>query len=193
MSRQPSPRQRMVDSAVVLMQERGVEATSFSDVIEHSGAPRGSIYHHFPRGKAQLIEEATRQAGDFVARGAEHALAGGDPLAGLDAAERWWSQVVLDSDYARGCPIAAATISSDAIPAAREVAAEVFRSWQVPFEESFRRNGLPRKRARSLAALVIAAIEGAVLLCRAEQSVEPLTQVVAELRATIRAALKEAA
>ena len=42
------PRERMIQSALVLMGEHGVEATSFSQVIERSGAPRGSIYHHFP-------------------------------------------------------------------------------------------------------------------------------------------------
>src|SRR3954464_6044166 len=61
------PRERMIQSALVLMGEHGVEGTSFSQVIEHSGAPRGSIYHHFPGGKAQLVEEATRYAGDAVA------------------------------------------------------------------------------------------------------------------------------
>src|SRR5256886_15404708 len=60
------PRERMIQSALVLMGEQGVEATSFSQVIEHSGAPRGSIYHHFPGGKEQLIEEATRYAGEAV-------------------------------------------------------------------------------------------------------------------------------
>ena len=53
-------RQRMIVSAALLIREHGVEATSFSAVLAHSGAPRGSIYHHFPGGKAQLVEEATR-------------------------------------------------------------------------------------------------------------------------------------
>ena len=59
----------MIETAAVVMRERGVEATSFSEVLARSGAPRGSIYHHFPGGKAQLIEEATRYAGDFTAAG----------------------------------------------------------------------------------------------------------------------------
>ena len=65
----PAPaRERMIESAAALFSERGVDATAFSDVLEHSGAPRGSIYHHFPDGKAQLAEEATRYAGEFIAR-----------------------------------------------------------------------------------------------------------------------------
>ena len=71
----------MIVSAALLIRERGVEATSFSDVIDHSGAPRGSIYHNFPGGKAQLVEEATRYAGDFTAAGLVAALGSDDPVA----------------------------------------------------------------------------------------------------------------
>ena len=70
-----SSRQRMIETAAVVMRERGVEATSFSEVLARSGAPRGSIYHHFPGGKAQLIEEATRYGGEFTAAGLTAALA----------------------------------------------------------------------------------------------------------------------
>ena len=51
-------RANMVRSAASLISEHGVNATSFSDVLADSGAPRGSIYHHFPDGKKQLTEEA---------------------------------------------------------------------------------------------------------------------------------------
>jgi AcrR family transcriptional regulator len=51
-------RTRMVRAAATLIGARGVSATSFADVLEASGAPRGSIYHHFPGGKRQLVAEA---------------------------------------------------------------------------------------------------------------------------------------
>ena len=53
-----SVRERMVDSAVVLLAKRGFQGASFSEVLAHSKAPRGSIYHHFPDGKEQLIAAA---------------------------------------------------------------------------------------------------------------------------------------
>ena len=51
-------RASMVRSAASLIGSRGVSATSFSDVLADSGAPRGSIYHHFPDGKKQLAQDA---------------------------------------------------------------------------------------------------------------------------------------
>jgi TetR/AcrR family transcriptional repressor of lmrAB and yxaGH operons len=59
-------RERMVRSAASLISSKGVSATSFSDVLEGSGAPRGSIYHHFPGGKEQLATEAVRSTSDRV-------------------------------------------------------------------------------------------------------------------------------
>src|SRR5918995_78876 len=78
--RHMAARDRMIESAAVLFRERGVHGTSFSDVLEHSGAPRGSIYHHFPGGKTELAAEAVRWAGDVIVAGTVAALADPDPL-----------------------------------------------------------------------------------------------------------------
>src|SRR3954469_14221894 len=99
-----SPRDRMVQSAALLMREHGVENTSFSEVLAHSGAPRGSIYHHFPGGKAQLVEEATRFTGDFLAAGLRAALESEDPIAGLETTANLWRGMLRASDCAAGCP-----------------------------------------------------------------------------------------
>src|SRR3954451_2568679 len=89
-----TPRERMVRSAAVLMREHGVEAMSFSQVVEHSGAPRGSIYHYFPGGKAQLVEEATKWAGEFVRTRNGRAIEADGPLAALASVEQFWRQVL---------------------------------------------------------------------------------------------------
>ena len=102
-------RDQMIRSAATLIRERGVEGTSFSDVLAHSGAPRGSIYHHFPRGKAQLVEEATRYAGEVVAKGLARALDGDDPAAALRAFVATWEAVLRGSDFDAGCSVVAAT------------------------------------------------------------------------------------
>ena len=62
-----TPRERMVVSAALLIRERGAHATAISDVLEHSGAPRGSAYHYFPGGRTQLLCEAVDYAGEHVA------------------------------------------------------------------------------------------------------------------------------
>ena len=59
-------RQEMVSGAISLLAEKGVQGTSFAVVTEATNTPRGSIYHHFPGGKNELIEEAVASLGSVV-------------------------------------------------------------------------------------------------------------------------------
>src|SRR5919198_642303 len=166
----PSPRQRMIESAMALVAEHGVDGTSFSQVIEHSGAPRGSIYHHFPGGKAQLMEEATRYGGDLIAAGLRAALEQEDPIAAIDSVVNFWRGVLRQTNFAVGCPVVAATVEGDRTPDARAAAAETFNRWEQLHIQILERAGVPTDRARSVATMLVAAVEGAVILSRAEGS-----------------------
>jgi AcrR family transcriptional regulator len=179
----------MITSAALLMRERGVEATSFSEVVAHSGAPRGSIYHHFPGGKAQLIEEATRYAGAFTAEGLTKALETDDPVAAIRAFTAMWMRILDRSDYTAGCPVVAATLEGDRTARARAAAADAFGRWEKLIAEALSPHLSDPKRARSLATIVIASIEGAVVLSRAQRSSEPLRRVARELEQLLTTAI----
>jgi AcrR family transcriptional regulator len=182
----------MIRSALVLMGEQGVEATSFSQVIEHSGAPRGSIYHHFPGGKAQLVEEATRYAGERISKLLARAVGeNDDPLASLDALSNFWATVLENSDFGAGCPVLAATLDGDR-SSARAAAGEVFALWESRWAARLQRAGVRSERAASLASIAISAVEGAVILSRAQHSRAPLDHAIAELHKLFDGALREA-
>jgi TetR/AcrR family transcriptional repressor of lmrAB and yxaGH operons len=187
MAQKPHPRERMIESAVALFRERGVEGTSFSDVLERSGAPRGSLYHWFPDGKAQLAEEATRYAGEVIAAGLAAALAEKDPVAAIEGFARMYRALLRDSDFAAGCPIVSASLEGDRSPAARDAAGAAFARWQELLADALERRGLQRERAASVATLAIAAIEGGIVLARAQRSAEPLERVADELETLIAA------
>jgi TetR/AcrR family transcriptional repressor of lmrAB and yxaGH operons len=192
MPRRSDARQKMIESAAVLFRERGVQGTSFSDVLAHSGAPRGSIYHHFSGGKTQLAEETTRWAGEFIVAGTVAALAEGDPVAALDGFRRWWTTVLRSSDYQAGCVIVAATLEGEREPTVRDAAAEAFRSWEAVLTGALRERGVATPRARSVATLLIAAIEGAVVLSRAQRTTKPLERVTRELQGLVAGVLDQA-
>lgn len=186
-------RERMVRSAAYLFRERGYSGTGFRDVIAHSGAPRGSIYHHFPGGKVQLAEEAVGYAGQFLNAGIEAAVEGGDPAAAVDAFVGWWRTVLVKSQFRAGCPVVAVTVEShDDAPQLAAAAAAAFARWQDTLATGLSNAGVPDERAGRLAVLIVAAVEGATILCRARRDLQPLDDVVKELKEMTRAALQPA-
>lgn len=177
-------RARMVRSAAYLFREHGYSGTAFSDVIAHSGAPRGSIYHHFPRGKAQLAEEAVRYAGDYLSAGVRAATRDDDPLAAVRSFLAWWRRVLVESDFTAGCPVVAVTVESRLTDAA----ADAFGRWRDALTAGLVSAGATPRRAARLGTLIVAAVEGATIMCRARRSLAPLDDVVGELEDLVTAA-----
>ncbi|MDP9243789.1 MAG: TetR/AcrR family transcriptional regulator [Chloroflexota bacterium] len=175
---------RMVAGAADLLARRGLQATSFSEILERSGAPRGSVYHHFPGGKDQLIAAAMDLAGD-------RAIDLLNRKAGAPAEEvaAWflhiWREVLVRSNFDAGCAVLAVTVAADS-PKLRDHAAGVFRSWRHRLAELLEQGGLEPRDAARYAAALIATSEGAVALSRAEQSVEPFDLVAEQLLEQLR-------
>src|SRR5437588_11793355 len=187
------PRQRMVESAAVLMREKGVEGTSFSDVVDASGAPRGSIYHYFPRGKAQLVEEATRYGTDFVVAGLAASLEDANVAASVRKFGMFYAEILRDSDFTAGCPVLAAALEGERSPAARDAAGQGFRQWEEMLSEGLRHEGLKTEDAAPLATLIVSSLEGAVALSRAQRTTRPLEAVIDQIETLIDAATGRAA
>ncbi|NEE07375.1 TetR/AcrR family transcriptional regulator [Streptomyces sp. SID7499] len=172
----------MVLSAAELLREYGAAATSIDRVLAHSGAPRGSVYHHFPGGRAQLIDEAVALAGDFIAGLIDAATRAGDPVKAVDAFFELWRDRLVQSDFRAGCPIVAVAVeTNDDAPHLARSAAAVFARWQEALAALFEQHGLPEQRGKRLAAFIVAAVEGSVIMCRAERSTAALEAAAAEI------------
>jgi TetR/AcrR family transcriptional repressor of lmrAB and yxaGH operons len=181
-------KQAMIERTAVLLAKKGLQGASFSEILEASGAPRGSLYHHFPGGKDELVLAALEHA-------ANQALGVLDRLAGKPAREvaegflSLWRSVLARSDFSAGCAIVAVTVAAESEDL-RARAAEILRSWREKLVTLFVASGIPKKKARGLAASLVAACEGGVILARAERSFEPFDLVAAEQLAMIEAAAK---
>ncbi|MBS1694926.1 MAG: TetR/AcrR family transcriptional regulator [Actinobacteria bacterium] len=189
-----SPRERMVVSAALLIRERGAHPTAIADVLEHSGAPRGSAYHYFPGGRSQLLCEAIDYAGEYVARriaGADTGLDALDELVGTYRAQ------LLDSDFRAGCPVVAVSVEGGEPGASADVdpviarAAAAFARWHDLIAAHLVADGVVQDRAAELATLITAALEGAIIVARAARDVTPLDQVHRQLRALLQATAPE--
>jgi AcrR family transcriptional regulator len=171
----------MVRSAAALISARGLSATSLADVLADSGAPRGSIYHHFPQGKGQLAQDAVRWTGERVLAH-QAALAGPRPEDVLERFIGMWRAVVTGSEAAAGCVVAGVAVDTGAEQQRLlEAVRDTFRAWVSLLAAQLEARGVPADRAGSVARATLAGMEGALILCRAEGDVGPLDTVAAEL------------
>ncbi|AZG46152.1 putative HTH-type transcriptional regulator [Gordonia insulae] len=181
------PRERMVVHAADLIGRDGVAATSIGDVIAASSAPRGSIYHHFPGGKTQLMTEAVRYAGDFIS-GRISRESSATPAEAVAEIGDVWRRMLVNTDYEFGCPVLAGGLARRSEPEVADEAQQIFIRWTRLISARLVHEGVDAERADTLAHLAIASIEGAVGLCQTQRSVEPLDRVIAELSRMCEAA-----
>jgi AcrR family transcriptional regulator len=198
-----STRANMVAGAADLISRRGVNATSMREVVRHTGTPRGSISHHFPRGKLQLVEDAIVFAGSQVSGPLRHLTENRGVQDGLRAFIALWRQTLEKTKFQAGCPVLAVAVEqyvNDAEgapdPASQRVLLDlangIFADWREIMDSGLRREGVTPARARRLAALIVASVEGTVAMCRAARSAQSLDDVRQELEQILAGALRKA-
>jgi len=175
-------RRKMIESAVTLLAMRGLQGTAFSDVLERSGAPRGSIYHHFPGGEDQLVEAAIAASGRRTVQILD-AVEGASPIVITTYFLDLWRDVLARSKLRAGCAVLAVTVATDSTDLLDHAAA-IFRAWHARLTELYVAAGVDPTTASSFAMTLIAASEGAVVLSRAQRDMAPFEQVAAHLIAT---------
>jgi AcrR family transcriptional regulator len=180
----------MVAGAADMIRRRGLRGTSVRELAEHSGAPLGSTYHYFPGGKEQLATEAVQFAGDAVSQLLREQLEAG-PVAGMKAFLALWRRAITSSEFRAGCPVLAVTIEEpdDEAGAPLEAAARAFATWETLLADAMRQHGAAREDASRLATLMVASVEGAVAMCRARRSTQPLDQIAPQLETLVAAAI----
>ncbi len=172
-------REAMIKAAWMLIAERGLEGMSTREVLARTGAPRGSVYHHFPRGRAELIELAVDHSLQWMQDqiDAIHARTPQDVVSGyIDI----WRRVVEGTDFRAGCTMAGVTTGGHD-PAILDRAEAAFNATGEALAARLEQVGVAPAEAAQRAALLVIASEGAVILARARRNSEPLALVAAQL------------
>jgi TetR/AcrR family transcriptional repressor of lmrAB and yxaGH operons len=172
----------MVAAAAESLRRNGLAGTSFTEVLADSGAARGAIYHHFPGGKTELVEDAVALTGARVTE-ALAALPLVDSEAEIiDAFLELVRPVVVESAAGAGCAVAAVVNESRPGDSLQVGSREVLDGWRATLAAHLRRAGASRQRADQVATLLLATLEGAHVLCRAAGDIEPFDRAAAALR-----------
>ncbi|MFW0790012.1 TetR/AcrR family transcriptional regulator [Gordonia sp. CPCC 205333] len=170
-------RDKLVSTTIDLMRRQGVAGTGVAAIVENSAISRRSVYVNFPEGKSALVAEATRVAG--AALGAEVARFNEfpTPAAAIESFVVAWKRLIAGADFKAGCPIVAAALGRSEAPLAADIAGDVFTDWHQTLAAGLQRHRIRPEQAESLAIIIIAAIEGAVITSLATRSLEPLDAV----------------
>jgi AcrR family transcriptional regulator len=184
MAKRGVSRARMLDTAADLLHRQGYASTGLNQILEESGAPKGSLYFHFPGGKEELFAEALEQASRGLTEMLERVLAAAPSAQhALDMIIAYFSDQLERSKFTKGCPIATVALEQAATSDALQcVCSATYTHWLSLITARLIQDGLSPDRADALAHIVLSSIEGALLLSRAHRSTSALARVGAELK-----------
>jgi TetR/AcrR family transcriptional repressor of lmrAB and yxaGH operons len=188
-ARQSDTQARMVEAGEQLLGERGFGNVTMIDVVDKAGAPRGSIYYHFPGGKEDLATRVVVKVGEEVVQLVDWvAMKTDGPEAFLHLLIERHRTRLEKSDFALGCPLMGIMVNaSTQSEPLRAAAAEAFSGWITAVAQGLTSKGVQPAVARRAAATFVAGVEGAILVSRTTRSVAPfslLTGVIPGLLAS---------
>jgi TetR/AcrR family transcriptional repressor of lmrAB and yxaGH operons len=172
----PGSRERMIEAAIALMRRSGLSGAGINEIVRHSGAPKGSVYHFFPQGKRQIVAESLAVYSQRVLAAMAASLAGGRTPGGkVQALFRAFAQRLEQGEFRASC--AAGTVCldlDDDLEVVRLAVESAFDDWAALIAAHL--GFADARRARSFAGLVLTAIEGAYIRGRAERSSRPFRE-----------------
>ena len=168
----------MVQSAAMLMRERGIHGVGLREIVAHSGGPRGSLARFFPGGKTQLMTEAIdvviAELSDDVGQALTKAETFPDAIGVIVTP---WRRLLVDHDFALGCPLAATIVDAADNADLRVHVSDLLAQWQATVAAVYVKFGDPPAVADDHSTVLLAALEGALILARARRNTEPLDTV----------------
>lgn len=183
---------KLIETMSHLLQTQGFHATGVNQILAESGTVKSSLYYYFPGGKSQLAVAALEATRENYVQLIQGVLAAEDsPARALDMVIVFLAQSLESSNYQLGCPVTTVALemaaTDDAIQSASR---DFFQALVDVFIGRLVAGGLPMSEAESLAGVILAAVEGALMLSQTRRDVTPLRQVADYFRTALQARLE---
>jgi TetR/AcrR family transcriptional regulator, lmrAB and yxaGH operons repressor len=176
-------RDQLIETMCSLLEAQGYHGTGLNQILRESGAPRGSLYYYFPEGKEELAAEAITRTGTHMAAHVRAELgASTDVAAALTRFVLRIAAHIEGSGFCKGGPLTAVAMETAASSERLNLACrDAFIQLEAAFADGLSAGGVAPERAASLATVIVAAIEGGIILSRTYHCGGPLRRVAAEL------------
>jgi len=181
MTKGEQTRKKIVAAAAPIFNQRGYEGSSLNHLMEATGLKKGGIYRHF-----SSKEELAAEAFDYTWEAAWSArlLHLDEKANGIEKLKQLIANFVeYRSPVAGGCPILNTAIDADdGNPVLRARVVKALRSWvtrlQSIVKQAARRGETrPGVDSKTVATLIVASLEGALMISRLERNDDALRRV----------------
>jgi TetR/AcrR family transcriptional regulator, transcriptional repressor for nem operon len=178
MTKGEQTRQKIVAAAAPIFNQRGYEGSSLAYLMASTGLKKGGIYRHF-----SSKEELAAEAFDYTWEAARHARLSqiDESAAGIQKLKQLIANFIDHKPpVAGGCPLLNTAIDADdGNSVLRDRALKALRSWvallkEVVTQAAERGEIRPGVEPETVATLIIATLEGALMMSRLERSEDPL-------------------
>jgi TetR/AcrR family transcriptional regulator, lmrAB and yxaGH operons repressor len=177
-------RERLIRTTGRLLRKRGYAATGLNQIMAEADAPKGSMYFHFPGGKEELAAEAVDKFAGAIAKQLRAGLEQRATVA--EAVIGFFDDYIAymeRTEFGDGCAVATVALDEASTHELLGAAADrAFRSWVDLLADALVAEGHDHDSAHRVASLVIAAIEGAIVMSKGRHSTEPLSSARDALR-----------
>ncbi|HJV44560.1 MAG TPA: TetR/AcrR family transcriptional regulator [Bacillota bacterium] len=189
MSEKVNTREIILQTASRLFQLQGYHATGLNQIIKESGSPKGSLYYHFPQGKEELAIEAVNYTSEMIQLNIRKILSKiNDPVDAIQTMIQDLASQFSSFESIQGIPIGLIAVETSLVNEnIRKACEDAFDDWQNLVGEKLIENGFSIARAKQLAGVTIAMIEGALILSLTKKSNKPLLDISEQIPLLIQA------
>ena len=186
MTKGEQTRRKIVEAAAPIFNQHGYEGSALNDLMQATGLKKGGIYRHF-----SSKEELAAEAFDYTWEAAWNArlLHVDEKTNGIEKLKQLIANFVdYRSPVAGGCPILNTAIDADdGNPILRTRAAKALRSWLSRLQaivEQAQERGETRRGVdpKAVATLIVASLEGALMMSRLQRNDDALRRVQSHLK-----------
>ncbi|TSI08701.1 TetR/AcrR family transcriptional regulator [Lysinibacillus sp. BW-2-10] len=167
---------RIIEVATNLFQKKGYIGVGLNEILKECNISKGSLYHHFPNGKEELLITCLQSLNEAVTEDIEgiyHRYATTKEATNVmveQLIEKFEREGTL-TGYTFSSIVSEMAALSDPV---REACAELYKKMQDIYYHKLVADGLSNDKAYAYALMMTASIEGAMMLCLTQNSAEPL-------------------
>lgn len=160
-------RNRLIQASALLFRQKGYNGVGVSEILAAANAPKGSLYHHFPNGKADLATAAAQWTLSGMIYIIDDAFK--DKTKWQEGVRHFVGKLAKLFDvleHQETCPVKAMLFDGPDDKAFQDVSSSIFERWQNQLQMHATKLGLSDKDAQDEAEMLLIAIEGAWTLAR---------------------------